>query len=219
MLAVANSQDVAIAWWRKVLDGATVNDLHHSWGLSNSLVLLMRGWRYLNFIAPAALAAKLAIIDSILLRRATQTYQGADPPRNLTMQTPHMTDFPVTGTVSSSDKVVSSVKIDFQNNIAKLWGGEASAGSTLMFQGCDGICQGTFGGIGFAFNTSSATVPEQVNLSDSEWQNGSSVPLFDVSFEMSWASGNKSYSSIFINMFYFTADNITGDCTGSLTHA
>jgi hypothetical protein len=218
MLAIAIGQGVAIAWWRKVLRGATVTDLHHSWGFSTSLVSLVKGWRYLNFIALAALAAKLAIIDSILLQRALQTFNAPDPARNLTMQAPLITTWPATGIVTSSDQEVGSVRMDFQNSVVNAWSGGIFSPTTSTFAGCNGVCQGTFEGIGFAF--APEIIPsEQVNLTDPKWQNDTSVPLFDVSFEMSWANSTKTYSSIFVNMLYFSADSPTGDCTGTLSKA
>lgn len=101
MLAIAIGQGVAIAWWRKVVHGATVTDLHHSWGFSTSMVSLVKGWKYLNFIALAALAAKLAIIDSILLQRALQTYLASDPARNVTILAPLTTTWPATGIIAA----------------------------------------------------------------------------------------------------------------------
>jgi hypothetical protein len=221
MLAIAIGQGVAIAWWRKVLGGATVKDLHHSWGFSTSLTSMVTGWRYLNFIALAALAAKLAIIDSILLQRALQTYNAQDHARNLTMQAPLFTAWPSTGVVNSQEKQVSYIRMDFQNNVVSPWAGGAGASPVpSAFSGCDGVCQGTFEGVGFAFSGESV-VPggggpvstSQVNLTDPIWHNGTSVPIFDVSFEMSWANTTKKYSSIFAHILFFVV-NDGPDCSG-----
>jgi hypothetical protein len=217
MLAIAIGQGVAIAWWRKMLGGATVKDLHHSWGFSTSLAAMVKGWRYLNVIALAALAAKLAIVDSILLQRSLQTYLANDPTMNSSIIAPHVIDFPMTGIVAGSKKTVSSVKMDFQNSIVTGWAG--GAGVSTTFEGCNGECVGLFEGVGFSFTLLEASYPpEQINLTESKWHNGS-VPLFDLSFEMSWANATKKYSSIFVNMLYFSADSSSGDCTGPLSKA
>lgn len=218
MLAIAIGQGVAIAWWRKMLGGATVKDLHHSWGFSTSLAAMVKGWRYLNVIALAALAAKLAIVDSILLQRSLQTYLANDPTMNSSIITPHVADFPMTGIVAGNNRTVSSVKMDFQNSVVNGWSA-SSPGSGITFQGCDGTCVGGFEGVGFSYALlQSSYPPEQINLTESKWHNGS-VPIFDLSFEMSWANATKKYSSIFVDMLYFSADSPTGDCTGALSKA
>ena len=102
----------------------------------------------------------------------------------MTMQAPLVMAWPATGIVISRNKEVGSVRMDFQNNVVSAWSGGAFNPTTSIFAGCDGVCRGTFEGIGFAFSAEPFPT-EQLNLTPPKWLNGSSVPLFDVSFEMS----------------------------------
>lgn len=120
---------------------------------------------------------------------------------------------------------MASIQVDFQNNYVNAWNGGNSIAPMSSFSGCDGVCQGTFEGAGFAYTVSDTTVYDQpLNLTDAKWQNGTNVPLFDVSFYMSWANSTKNYSSIFANLVWFSADTPTGgeptgDCTGTRNSA
>lgn len=69
-LAIAIGQGVTIAWWRKALNGATVSELHSSWSFSASAIDLLTAGKAFNFIALAALTAKLALVDNLLLQQA-----------------------------------------------------------------------------------------------------------------------------------------------------
>ena len=75
-LAIAIGQGIAIAWWRKALIGATVEDLHKSWGYGTSVLSLATAGKNFNMIALAALAAKLALVDNVLLQRSAGTVPG-----------------------------------------------------------------------------------------------------------------------------------------------
>jgi hypothetical protein len=225
MLAVGIGQGVAIAWWRKVIRGATVTDLHHSWGFSTSLVSLVKGWKYLNFIALAALATKVAIIDSILLQRATQTYQANDPARLVSIIAPQVLSFPTTGVIPAGQNSVTYTDSLFQEEVVNYWkgGNLDSSATTAQFQGCNGACNGTLPSVGFSYSCEAVNASyfqysslEQVNLTEAQYQDGRSVPIFDVSFEMSWANATKNYTSIIFDSMYFTATSGTGDCSGTM---
>jgi hypothetical protein len=71
---------IAIAWWRKALAGSSIQDLHRSWSYSTSLSQIIFSLKGFNVIALAALTAKLTIIDSTLMQRATTTETRTDPP-------------------------------------------------------------------------------------------------------------------------------------------
>jgi hypothetical protein len=161
----------------------------------------------------AALAAKLAIVDSIFLQRATQTYQDDDPIRNVTIKVPTSSNFPLSSIVANSQGV--DIRGGFQGYVVDTWRG---TGFTTLanFEGCKGYREGILPTVGFSY-TCDTPKTEQINLSEPKYQNGSSMSLFDLSFKMSWASGTKDYSSILFDFEYFTADSPTGDCTGALT--
>ena len=57
--ATAIANGVAIAWWRKTLHGATIEQLNRSYQFSSSLKDVILGAKYFNFIALAALTAKV----------------------------------------------------------------------------------------------------------------------------------------------------------------
>ena len=57
--------------------------------------------KYFNIIALAALTAKLMLIDSKLMQRATSTYQALDAPKPVHNVTGFVNQtFPITGTVA-----------------------------------------------------------------------------------------------------------------------
>ncbi|EMC99606.1 hypothetical protein BAUCODRAFT_29977 [Baudoinia panamericana UAMH 10762] len=95
-ICIANG--VAIAWWRQVLKGATIKQLHRSWSFSMSLKDVLFKLKYFNFIALAALTTKLTIIDNMLMQKATYTYTDIDAPKfNHTAAIYANSTFPVTG--------------------------------------------------------------------------------------------------------------------------
>ena len=59
---IAITNGIAIAWWRKTLAGATIKQLDRSWKFSSSIKDVVLGAKYFNFIALAALAAKVTIL-------------------------------------------------------------------------------------------------------------------------------------------------------------
>ncbi|KAF2434493.1 hypothetical protein EJ08DRAFT_468488 [Tothia fuscella] len=96
------------------------------------------------------------------------------------------------------------------------WAGSAvSTPQTALFQGCKGTCEGTFEGIGFAFDCIDEAANSQAfNISDAIHQNGS---MFIVNFEMSWGNASKNYASIIMDGFAFTSDAASGsDCNGKI---
>jgi len=212
MLAVAIGQGVAIAWWRKALRGATVKELHRSWGFSTSIVEIVKGARYLNYIALASLAAKLTIVDSILLQGATSTFQANDAERSVSLSVPKMTTFPPTGVVTG-DQTVWATTPDFQSNIVSQWRGASGTISQFssFFPGCEGYCESTFEGLGFEYsckiNRLEANYDKLKNVT-------TALPVFRTSFDMSWASAFKTYTSIVFNGLYYQAASSEGSCEG-----
>jgi hypothetical protein len=99
LLATAIMSGIAIAWWRKALHGATIGQLHKSWAFSMSTSTVALNLFRLDVIALAALAAKVAIVDSILFQRATSTYIAQDPPLNISTVGIAAMAFPMTAYV------------------------------------------------------------------------------------------------------------------------
>jgi Protein of unknown function (DUF3176) len=93
-LAIAIGQGIAIAWWRKALIGATVEDLHKSWGYGTSVLALATSYKNFNLIALAALAAKLALVDNTLLQRSAGTVPGQFQRSTNNLQVPILQSLP-----------------------------------------------------------------------------------------------------------------------------
>lgn len=143
-LAIAISQGVAIAWWRKALHGATVSTLHRSWAFSASIKELVFGFQHFNMIALAALAAKVAILDSILLQKAFVSKVGTDNAvqyNDILGVAAH--GFPTTGGVASYyDTSIASIT-DNMRDISGKWidSNGFFEGMHLYFPGCEeGTC-------------------------------------------------------------------------------
>lgn len=87
-LAILIGQGVAISWWRSALEGATVKDLHQSWGFSTSVLELLTAGKKFNLIALAALAAKMALLDNLLLQQAADTVPSIFQQDNMNIRMP-----------------------------------------------------------------------------------------------------------------------------------
>lgn len=105
-LAVAIGNGVAVAWWRKALHGATVQDLHKSWAYSTSVFELVTAGRNFNMIALCALTAKLALVDNVLLQRAASTAPDSFVSNMTTLRFPIVNELPAdyAGTWSADGK-------------------------------------------------------------------------------------------------------------------
>lgn len=98
MFGIAIGNGIAIAWWRRTLKGATIEELHRSWAFSSSLKEIALSGKYFNFIALAALTTKLTIVDNMLLQRATTTTIAPDEPKTIPSVYGYANDtIPVTG--------------------------------------------------------------------------------------------------------------------------
>jgi hypothetical protein len=158
-IAIANG--VAITWWRKALRGATIKDLHRSWQFSSSIKDVVLYGKYFNFIALAALAAKLTIIDGILLQKAASTVYGADDARNITIKMYANDTMPFTASITHQPGTDGSPNYGFVGNKlgwfdtqVSMWlkdSGSFSSSSTSssVTSSCDGMCLFSVNGTGF----------------------------------------------------------------------
>jgi hypothetical protein len=145
----------AIAWWRRLLKGATIKDLHRSWTFSTSIKDAALAGKYVNVIALAALTAKLTIIDGMLMQEATSARIREDLPIEMSANI-----FPF-GNVRSSIPETGSRKLDSGGsatwlstelgNALEIW---ANSGPLLShgFGGCDGYCFLNVPAAGFEFD-------------------------------------------------------------------
>lgn len=93
-LAILIGQGVAISWWRSALEGATVKDLHQFWGFSTSVLELLTAGKKFNLIALAALAAKMALLDNLLLQQAADTVPSIFQQDNMNIRMPSVRVLP-----------------------------------------------------------------------------------------------------------------------------
>ena len=159
-LAIANG--VAIAWWRQTLKGATIKQLHKSWSFATSMKSVFLAGRKFNTIALAALTAKLAIIDGVLMQSATKTGYDNDPVRrnvsNEIEVSMHQV-LPVTGWVSPGDNGPGFMTDALRDNVNS-WQTNILTPELYyaVAQGCEGICFANVTGAGFEFECAEPTI-------------------------------------------------------------
>ncbi|KAG2162123.1 hypothetical protein JADG_001862 [Aureobasidium aubasidani] len=161
-VAIANG--VAITWWRKALKGATIQDLHRSWAFSSSIKDIVFYGKYFNFIALAALAAKLTIIDGILLQRATSTVVGDDPGRNITIDAWANTTMPYTGVIGGRSNDVSYL-LDWFNSDLSIWSEAGGVAPAWSMYSCEGTCVLDIVGTGFEIDLDIMAIQTQPDMS------------------------------------------------------
>lgn len=108
------------------------------------------GAKYFNFIALAALTAKLTIIDGTLLQEAFGQEVRADPAAAVNVTGYANTTIPNTGRVSGRAAQPGLLAKNFNDNL-KIW----SQGGGLLpngYQDCDGLCYLNVPGGGFGFD-------------------------------------------------------------------
>ncbi|KAH9873040.1 hypothetical protein J1614_005436 [Plenodomus biglobosus] len=224
-------QGLAIAWWRKALQGSSLEELHKNHAYSNSFYAIVTSGKHFNIIALAALMTKFAIIDSTLFQKATRT--------EITQQKAYM-NTSVTGWVETAWPLKSGGIIGDEGNIKTVdaaWAGVLDAYSgkiangkmhdllegNASFFGCPfrQECSGNIQGLGFSFNCSTSIEDVDYGLQRSTQQGGvfTSYPLWDIRFNASWASETKPYASVLLDMLYVDshAGNSSSSCPGTLT--
>ncbi|EME77393.1 uncharacterized protein MYCFIDRAFT_209342, partial [Pseudocercospora fijiensis CIRAD86] len=154
-LAIANG--VAIAWWRKALNGTTIEKLHNSWNFSSSIKAIALAGKSFNGIALAALMAKFTIIDGILMQSATVTEILEDSPNTkATIQTWSNDTIPLTGKPTSrgGDVQIS----DYLADELYIWNQSPRALPYVGFDGCvNATCYAQVPGAGFVFDCAEPT--------------------------------------------------------------
>lgn len=216
--AVAVTQGVAISWWRKAAKGTTIQDLSRLWAFGYDFTAILFQARHFNLVALAAIVAKVSIIDGILFQRATTAYVALGPenPRNLT--TFPTNEFPSTGLYDANPSTPKFLDSLFIFDVSTwLRSGSDSIDSTYGFGDCEGICSVRYPGPGFAISCSSST--EEVDLIANQTgsvginhtASSSTVRLFEVNFNYTFATAERNYSWIGLNMTsYNTHDQSEG---------
>lgn len=71
LLHFALSEGATISFWRKAVQGGTINDLHREWAYANGLWASLTAGRHFNLMALACLIAACSPINGPLLQRAS----------------------------------------------------------------------------------------------------------------------------------------------------
>jgi hypothetical protein len=218
---VAIGNGVAITWWRKALKGATIQELHRSWTFSSSIKDIVLGGKYFNVIALAALAAKLTIIDGMLMQRAAVRRLGNDHAQHITTTSYANNTMPYTGIIGDRSGNVSTYLDWFDQNLDRWSTSNGIFGDPWLR--CDGTCNLDIEGIGFEFDCSSeeiamdygaAAAQAALDLSRTDdlfsSNEASQYNLLDVSFQVIYGAPGltNDHSIIIMNV---TSTNATSD--------
>jgi hypothetical protein len=223
-ITLAVGQGIAIAWWRRAMKGATFEDLHNSWEFGTSLKSIFLKLRYFNTIALAALVTKLAIIDGILFQRSTTTYIALGPQRTVNITYYPTETFPDTGRFANNG-TIRSLDYDYTFDVANwLDSNEGSISSTVGFSDCEGVCFTKVPMLGFTFDCTETT--EQVDYIRDAKNNpnktvNTNVELFRVNFTRHFASDERNYTWVELNIVTYQGENNTDPtlhmCPATLT--
>lgn len=239
---IAISNGIAIAWWRKTLRGATIEHLNRSWLFSSSIKEVVLGAKYFNFIALAALTAKLTIIDGTLLQKSFGTAIRPDAAANVTLTGYANMSIPMTGRITG-DSTVTGLLAKNWNDDLKIW----SQGGGLLpnsYSGCEGLCYLHVPGAGFEFdctdpvemdidygvsvqNALAYAVGPNCSLADGTLSNSTdclqaaantTASLFNVEFDAIYnGADSPQHDYINLSMLYTNASDVPpdqGNCPG-----
>lgn len=154
--SVSTPQAIRVSSADSCSNGATISDLHRSWSFSTSLKDIVLSWKYFNVIALAALTAKLAIIDSTLMQKATWTEVRTDLPyQAYAVQGFAAETFYNSGKPSGDGRTGGSMYDWFKDSL-KVW--SSSPGLLYnTFEGCTGTCFIDLPAAGFAIQCDEVT--------------------------------------------------------------
>ena len=228
------SQGLAIAWWRKAMQGSSLSTLHRNHAYSYSFYSIVTSGKHFNIVALAALMTKFAVIDSTLFQKATRTVVTQQVNYKNTSVTAWVeTNWPAkeggipgeTGAIKTIDTAWAGVLTAYNGKIAN---GKVhdSLGSLASFFDCPfrQECSGAIKALGFAFDCSNTTT-QDVNYGLQHQALAGAVdpqygyPLWNINFTSSWASESKPYASINLDMLYVDSHkgSTDNDCPGTLT--
>ena len=228
------SQGLAIAWWRKAMQGSSLSTLHRNHAYSYSFYSIVTSGKHFNIVALAALMTKFAVIDSTLFQKATRTVVTQQVNYKNTSVTAWVeTNWPAkeggipgeTGAIKTIDTAWAGVLTAYNGKIAN---GKVhdSLGSLASFFDCPfrQECSGAIKALGFAFDCSNTTT-QDINYGLQHQALAGAVdpqygyPLWNINFTSSWASESKPYASINLDMLYVDSHkgSTDNDCPGTLT--
>ncbi|KAJ4346141.1 hypothetical protein N0V95_005694, partial [Ascochyta clinopodiicola] len=225
------SQGLAIAWWRKAMQGSSLSTLHRNHAYSYSFYSIVTSGKHFNIVALAALMTKFAVIDSTLFQKATKTIVTQQVNyKNESVTAWVETKWPAnSGGVPGENGAIKTVDTAWAGVINAYNGKIANGkvhdmlGNNASFFDCPyrQECTGAIKALGFAFNCSTTTEDVDYGLQHQTQLGGvsSSYPLWDIAFSSSWASETKPYASVNLDMLYVDshAGSTEDSCPGTLT--
>lgn len=227
MLGIAISQGVAINWWRQVLKGSTIKDLHRSWSFASSIVDLVLSGKYFNLIALASLTAKFAIIDGVLFQRSLSTEGAYESQAVLSHYDGYnRTTFPYTGYLDSTGHATSSQNSDFTWLLYDyLLYPNMIPSDSMSIEGCPDLCEGNITGVGFAWTCESTTEQVDYGLQASKYFGTNRTDMFQdlVLFSSSFGENlSDTNSTLTANFVWTTTDETSvaksyGSCPATRT--
>ncbi|RFU25198.1 hypothetical protein B7463_g11149, partial [Scytalidium lignicola] len=202
-------EGVKIAWWRKILRGSTVKDLHDQWAHADGFLEALFAGRQFNLVALASIAVTVMVIDQPLIQRASSVISV---PRtslvNVTAQIAPEIPWGYTGfqaSRGSTQQVMTQPMISVFNDY------NSQAPINAGFSGCKDTCIGYVAAGGLSAKCTTIGAPIQYNLTDPD---NESVSPFSVKSSLDTA--DTISSQITLDIAYTDNSNAT-DCTGVRT--
>ncbi|KAI9833511.1 MAG: hypothetical protein M1819_003670 [Sarea resinae] len=199
LLSFAFHEGATIIWWRKSLQGGSLDEIHRTWSFGDSLLASVKHARHFRWISFARIMATLAMIDGPLLQRAsTVTTHNVTTPVNMTMQI--ATGLPVgysgfaTGLNNNFFPDQYSVPLLTPNFAGVMSGYTNRVPMTPLFSGCSGDCLVTVKAFGLVPSCSNTTKSINygaflVSGNNSEQnfeENAGAKTLFETAFDIRW---------------------------------
>lgn len=228
-LLTAITQGMAIAWWRKALNGGSLKTMHRNHSYSMSFIAVLTSGKHFNAIALAALMAKFAVIDSTLFQQATKV--KLDYKRDY-LRTPIKawvgTEWPAgVGGIPGTDGQTRALSENFTgiiNSFNSMIGNGKVHDNSVLFTGCPPgqTCVGQLDALGLDFNCS-LTI-DNVDYGAWRLQNLSAppnvtqtYPLWNINFTTVWPTTQQPWTSIRLDMLHInTTEGPKRSCPGTL---
>ncbi|PVH76147.1 hypothetical protein DL98DRAFT_657637 [Cadophora sp. DSE1049] len=227
--AIAVAQGIAISWWRKAMQGATIKDLHNTWSFGSSISAIVLNLKYFNLAALAAVVTKLTIVDGVLFQRSTTTYVALGLPHDHSITTFPTKFMPTTARLNQfgndTDYLSYAYTYDIQTWLSSAFG---SVYSSYGFTDCNGICGVNAPNPGYTA-TCDWTQEDVDFIADLNIGNATNMTqpqtietdLMSVNFTLNFATLEKNYTWIGVNMVnYVPVDlnttNSTSRCPAQL---
>ncbi|KAH8799720.1 hypothetical protein F5884DRAFT_115560 [Xylogone sp. PMI_703] len=160
----AFNEGVKIAWWRKVLRGSTVKDLHAQWAHADGFWEAVFCGRQFNLVALASIAVTVIVVDQPLIQRAsTVVTVQRTAPVNITAHIAPEIPWGFTGFQNgrvNSQQVMTTPMISVFNDY------NSQTPINVSFTGCKHTCTGYIAAAGLAAKCNTISGPIRYNFTD-----------------------------------------------------